>query len=261
MSGTAKPFLPTRSAFFEFFLIVLGVLAALGVDSWQQEREEKERLQSHLVSLIGDIDENLFTIGIIQNQVLPRKIDLLGKVIDKLEGIESAPVIDQVFAENLALSTHDAKVWFTRNSYDALLNSDGFKYLNDVELKTYMSGAFNSAQTLLQQPLNSRAGYASTINGLLPIRIMSESHPMRGYVRNDVVAPTFDDTIDYERLASDLFEDRASVIRLARNEIAYATGNWYALARMKQDFDFLRSQIMGHPLMDGIEVKPVLQLP
>lgn len=261
MPRATRFFLPTGNALFEFFLIVLGVLSALAVDSWQQEREEKERLRSHLVSLVGEIDVNLFTIGIIQDRVLPQKIELLGEVIDKLEGSESAPVIDQVFVENLALSTTDAKVWFTRNSYDALLNSDGFKYLKDVELKTYLSGAFNSAQTLLQQPLNSRAGYASTINGLLPSRLMAESHPMRAYVMNDAVAPAYDDKSDYMRLASDLFDNKKLVIRLARNEIAYATGSWYALARMKHDFDFLRSEIMGHPLMAGTEVKPVLQLP
>mgnify|MGYP001818685231 CR=1 FL=1 len=39
--------------------------------------------------------------------------------------------------------------------------------------------------------------------------------------------------------------------------MAYATGTWYALARMKYDFDFLRTEILQHSLMEGIEVKCV----
>ena len=88
-----------------------------------------------------------------------------------------------------------------------------------------MSGAFNSAQTLLKQPLNSRAGYANTINGLLPNRTIAESHPMRGYVMNDAVAPAYDDGIDYMRLASDLFENKSLVIRLAQKSNSLRHGH------------------------------------
>ena len=193
------------------------MLVALAVDAWQQEREEKQRLRGQLVSLVGEIDQNLFTIETIQDYVLPKKIDRLGKVIDMLEGIDSAPVLDKAFVDELALSTTDAQLWFTRNSYDAVLNSGGFKHLEDMELEAYLSGAFNSAETLLRQPLYSRAEYASTVNGLLPTVVIAESNPMRGYVGDDVLAPTYGDSVDYRRVSEAIFEDRANVVRLARN--------------------------------------------
>ena len=78
---------------------------------------------------------------------------------------------------------------------------------------------------------------------------------------DDVVAPSYDDSVDYIRLSEAVFEDRAEVIHLARNEMVYATGTWYALARMKYDFEFLRTEILEHSLMQGIEMKPVYELP
>ena len=257
MSIISRLFSKSGTAVFEFLLIVVGVLAALAVDSWQQEQDEEARLRGQLTSLVVEVEQNLFSVRTVRDRVIPRKIDRLGKIIDTFSQAESPPALDDAFIEMLATSTGDMKLWFTRSSYDALLASGGFRHLNAPELEAALGSTFGSPDILLDQAIGARGNYAGFMRSMLPTAVMTLHHPVGGYAPEDASPPVFDDGMTAQQLADSLFAQRNELLRLARQELAYTTGTWYALKRLGGSFEFTDKLLRQHPLLAGVEIKPL----
>ncbi len=111
------------------------MLVALAVDAWQQERDDTEQLQGYLASFVREIDQNLFSINIIKDDVVPTKLARLERVIAVLESGDEAALQSESLLSDMTLSTSNAELWFTRSSYDSVINAGGFKQLDDRELE------------------------------------------------------------------------------------------------------------------------------
>ena len=209
--------------------------------------------------LVVEVEQNLYSIRTIRDLVIPRKIKRLGTLIDDFSAAEAPPELDDDYLQIVATSTGDMKLWFTRNSYDSLLASGGFKHLNAPELESALSSSFNSPDVLLEQASNARGHYAGFMRGLLPTAVMTRSHPVGGYAPDDAVAPVYDDGRTAEALSQALFEQREELLQLARQELAYVTGTWYALTRLEMGFDFNDKLLRQHPLLQDAELKPVFE--
>lgn len=164
MALSQKLFSASRSTLFEFIIIVLGVLVALGVDSWQQEREEFKRLQRYLVALISEIDQNMYSITIIKNIVIPEKLELLENVIVALETSDTDTLSSEEFLGAIIRSTSNAELWFSRNSYDAIINAGGFKRLKERDLEALISNVFTAPRVLLGQAKHLRGDYPKLVS-------------------------------------------------------------------------------------------------
>ena len=68
----------------EFLTIVLGVLIALGVDGWRQDREELKVASEHLSDVTAELRQNLCTVERIRVRHMPRKFENLQTVLDFL---------------------------------------------------------------------------------------------------------------------------------------------------------------------------------
>ena len=52
----------------------------------------------------------------------------------------------------------------------------------------------------------------------------------------------------------EIIENRAELVQLARYKGERITAQWYAMTRIILDFQDVRDKIIGHSLMDGIEI-------
>ena len=136
----------------ELTVIVAGILAAFGVDSWRQDGEEPRVLNAHLSDLAAEVQDNLETIETIRSVALERKI--------------------------------------------------------------------RGRETVLR-PLG------------------------------DPDAPVLKDAGDPAVVLDSIRARRDELRRLARNEAAVATGQWYALGRLKMDFEYLPEELKRR---DGVLV-------
>ena len=136
----------------EFLVIVAGILAVFGVDSWRQDREELRVLNAHLSDLAAEVQNNLETIARIRSVALESKIRNLETVL---------------------------------------------RFLGDPD-----------------PPVLKDAGDPAVVLDSIRAR-------------------------------------RDELRRLARNEAAVATGQWYALARLKMDFEYLLKELKRR---DGVLV-------
>ena len=230
-----------RQSFFEFFLIFAGVLVALGVDQWRSDRDEFTRLEVSIEALSAEVERNIGTIEVIQQRVIPLKIQRLQRLIDFLESGEPAPVNDIDFLAEVLRSTTDADIWFSRNQYDALLSEGGLKLLSNRDLEFDLSGVYQANTVLMRQTLSLRSDYPTIISGIIPVQYNSSDSPVLGYALGAAVAPVSGKNPAPEPAIQLMYQNSETLLPAARSEVAYAVAKWYALERMA--FDFREMQV------------------
>ena len=82
-----------RHFFIEFLIVVAGILVALGVDQWRNDRQELLVAEEHLSDVAEEARQNLCTIHRIQVRAAERKFASLQTVISFLSD-PAAPATD-----------------------------------------------------------------------------------------------------------------------------------------------------------------------
>jgi len=232
-----------RQSIFEFFLIVAGILVALGVDQWRSDRDELTRLEVSIDALRAEIESNIETIEIIQQQVLPLKIERLQGLIEFLESGKPTVLDEERFLGDILRSTTDADIWFSRNQYDALLSEGGLKLLSNRDLEFDLSGLYQSNSVLMRQTLTLRSDYPTIISGTIPVQYNSSDSPVRGYAQLDSVAPVPGEKPAPEAIIQLIYRKSETLLPAARSEVAYAVARWYVLERMAFDFQEIHREL------------------
>lgn len=255
MSKSALDRNAVRKALFEFILIFVGVLAALAVNQWQQNRKDRLFLTQQLESIVNEVDNNLYTIKNVQNRMIPAKLEALGEVITTLGS--SAPQINnpEMFLAKLSISSMGNSVWFTRNRYDALRSSGNFRIIGNRELEDNLSDTYQGLSVLLPQADRLAAGYPALVQQLLPANEQSEHNILRTYIplNHMETAPVVPDAMTQNEAIKAIIAEREQLVRLARSEVAVTTANWYALERIKMQFEKLRVELLAHPALKGVQ--------
>ncbi|MDH3914682.1 MAG: hypothetical protein OEU49_00455 [Chromatiales bacterium] len=239
---------PIQRAVFEFLVIVTGVLVALAVDEWRQERAEIRELNQHLISLLDEVESNLESITYIRVSLTQVKIPGLETVIAHLESGETTVDDADEFLKAFADSTLLAVSWFARNRFDALKNSGSLRML-DPDIAGDISSAFEAPEILLPQVVRLQGGYPVFAQQFIPADDQSELNSLRYYLV-DTTAPEFVFDISADEAIDLIHENRDELLLLARGEAAAVTANWYALKRLEIEFsalkELLESQIVAH---------------
>lgn len=239
-----------RATVFEFALIVLGVLVALAVDEWQEERKDAQFLTGQLESIVSEIDANLFTIQRIRTGAIPSKMNALEQVIGTLENPDPRIGDLDALLSELAYASRDTEPWFTRDRFDALRSSGNFRIIGNRELEDDVSDVYNGVDVLLAQAERLNAGFPALVHQLLPARYQASLNPLRTYTREGVGAPAIEDPETPAEITREILAHREEILRLARAESALVTAKWYALTRIDADFRALRKELLAHPALE-----------
>jgi hypothetical protein len=81
MADDNKPMKYMRYAIGEILLVVIGILIALSINNWNQNRNEQNKIKEYAVSLIQDLEADIHMTGEIQrqNEEIVERIDSLNK--------------------------------------------------------------------------------------------------------------------------------------------------------------------------------------
>ncbi len=218
----------------EFLTIVVGVLIALAVDGWRQDREELRIASDHLSDVTAELRQNLCTVERIRALQMPRKIDNLQTVLQFLNDPQ-ADVADPVaLLHAFARSTAASQPWLVDNQYQALQNSGNVRLLRKLQPELVLSGLYEAPDVLFSQVERIQGRYPVVVNELIPAQLQAEFSQLSGYVR-DERAPVLVDDADLARAIEAIRARRGELLALARGEAAVTTGRWYALARLSND--------------------------
>jgi hypothetical protein len=166
----------------EFFLIVFGVLVALGVETALKSRDDVTLREEYLSRIEQDIEAD--------KQAIQHRVDFFRSVQqfsnDVLVWLGSDRPVDQ---EILLASFYAAEVWPmipNKSTYGDLHSTGNIRLLKDIDLRMSISSYYNKADT-------SRAGwnpseeYRAVVRGIIP------NHIQRLIRRNCPTTDEFDE--------------------------------------------------------------------
>jgi hypothetical protein len=218
----------------EFLIVVAGILAALAVDQWRQDREELRILNESLTDVAVEIRGNINTVERILNRALVQKMNGLGTALRFLSDPE-APVGDPaLLLQAFAMSARGATPWLVNDRFEALRNSGNLRLLRDSKLVDSLVEAYEGPQVLYSQVDRLQGTYPTVVNEIMPATMQVQWNPIRWYSREST-APVIPDPADTASAVAEMRARRVELLRLARAEAAVATGKWYALERADSD--------------------------
>jgi len=220
----------------DFVVVVAGILVALGVNDWHQERQELKIRSQHLSDLAAEIRSNIWTIDRIQRHALDSKRQNLDTVLrflnDPHAPVENAEGLLHAFAR----STIAATPWLSSNQFQAFQNSGDLRLLQDQELASDLAGVYAAPEVLFSQVRRIQGTYPTVVNELIPAQLQVEFSQLSGYVKS-AKAPALTDDGDLNGAVERIRARRGELLMLARNEAAVTTAQWYALTRLRSDFE------------------------
>lgn len=218
----------------EFAIIFAGILLALAVDEWRQEREELRIASEHLSDVAGELRGNLCTVERIRVRSLQGKMTSLQNVLQFLNDPD-APVEDPTtLLQDMAGGAAAATPWLVDNQFQALQNSGHVRLLRKIQPDMGLAGVYEGPQVLFSQVERIQGAYPVVVNEIIPAQMQAEFSQLSGYTRSKDAPPLVDDA-DLTHAIENIRARRTELLGLARNEAAVATAKWYALARIKEN--------------------------
>ncbi len=152
----------------EFAIIVAGILLALAVDEWRQDREELRIANEHLSDVVAELRDNLCTVERIRVRHLQRKMANLQTVLTFLND-PAAPVEDPAaLLQAFARSTAAARPWLVDNQFQALQNSGNVRLVRKLQPDLNLAGLYGGPAVLFSQIDRIQGPYPVVVNELDP---------------------------------------------------------------------------------------------
>ena len=152
----------------EFFLIVLGVLAALMVDTWIQQRDDDSLRQEYIARLADDLESD--------RQSLDYRISFFTSVhsfgLQTLASLKTDGPVDH----DAILAAYYASENFTfrpiENTYQDLQSTGNIRLLEDLALRLGLASYYRKIRSEAQGSDPSEA-YREIVRGIIPWKIQA----------------------------------------------------------------------------------------
>lgn len=226
----------------ELLTIVLGVLIALGVDGWRQDREELKVASEHLSDITAELRQNLCTVERVRVRHMPRKFESLQTVLDFLNDPQAEVADPAALLHAFARSTSSARPWLVDNQYQALQNSGNVRLVHKLQPNLVLSSVYEGPDVLFSQYERIQGPYPVVVNELIPAQLQSQFSQLRSYTQG-ADAPVMVDEADLAKAIEAIRARRTELLALARNEAAVTTGRWYALSRISEDLSAMVTEL------------------
>jgi hypothetical protein len=168
-----KPKINWPGALGEFVIIVMGVLAALAVDQWRDEYDDRKTESEYLDRIRVDVERDIekFSSEIV---VLEKKADFLQSLLDKTTGSR--------FSED-PIGLMEAKVYSSfrglpesaSTTFDELKSTGRLALIRDLQIRNAMSEYYSAYASLnAQVNLFPFGDYGRLVLGIVPGDISRE---------------------------------------------------------------------------------------
>lgn len=210
----------------EFVVIVVGVLAALAVDQWRDERNDRKTEAEYLSRLRIDVEADIEQFYSFE-QILETKARLLQSLLDDTINSEFAHD-PRSLMEAVQYSSFIALPDSVSTTFDELQSTGRLALIQDLSqrdaLSKYYSG-FNHISAILSEPSGD---YRRLLWGTVP-----------GAVSRDWRLSDSISRVDELRQSLKLMQENPELPAALNNEITYATTMQYYLAMYRDRAEIL----------------------
>jgi hypothetical protein len=158
-------------AFGEILLVVVGILIALQVNNWNEERKKKELEQNYLALLKEDLKNNADLIQLFYLDRYDRKIRALDKVRAHYQGTYN--IEDSVkFALEVGYGAVFSVQAMQANSavFEEIVSTGNLTVISDEDLRLQLIEYHSLMESYLIGMSGFQSGYLLSINSLRPFR-------------------------------------------------------------------------------------------
>lgn len=158
-----------RRAIAEILIIVAGVLIALGLDNWNDNRIERTLESQYLDRLLDEVTTNART-GETIIRLATQKVEPLSSVVAIVRQSRDSRSIPELVAalRSGALSLGWALPEFTDTVFEELRSTGRLGIIRDVELRAMLIAYDRNLSNAVERIDNRRSGFAQHVYGLLP---------------------------------------------------------------------------------------------
>lgn len=230
-----KPRMDWPRAFGEFVIIATGVLAALAVDEWRSEYNDRKTEIDYLSRLRVDLERDIDTFT-REISVLEKKAGFLQSLLDK--------TIESEFSED-PRALMEAKVYSSfkgmpdsvSTTFDELTSTGRLALIRDLEIRSAMSEYYSGYVSLNEQVNQMPIGdYAGLVLGIVPGDIAREWR-----LSNTISKP--DDFVQ----SLVLLQEHPDLPMAANAEITYATALQFYVIKFRDQAIDLRDLLQERP--------------
>ncbi len=132
-----------RYVFGEVLLIVIGILIALQIDNWNNERQEEETLDSYLASIARNVNSDVTELRDLRERRSENLLNVvrLGQVLIKTGSYEAEELF--FFVRSVEGSRRPLRLIPDTSGYDALKNSGVLDLLQGRDIEQLLSDYYN----------------------------------------------------------------------------------------------------------------------
>lgn len=148
----------------EFFLIVLGVLVALMIESWLQQRHDDSLRDEYLVRLAADLE--------VDHHALENRIEFFiairGFALETLTWLKSDKPADE---KAMLAAYYAAERWGfapVSNTYEDLQSTGNIRLLDDIDLRMLLTAYHTTASRMENDGWDLPQTYREIIRGAIP---------------------------------------------------------------------------------------------
>lgn len=230
-----KPRMDWPRAFGEFVIIATGVLAALAVDEWRSEYNDRKTEIDYLSRLRVDLERDIDTFT-REISVLEKKAGFLQSLLDK--------TIESEFSED-PRALMEAKVYSSfkgmpdsvSTTFDELTSTGRLALIRDLEIRRAMSEYYSGYVALNEQVNQIPIGeYAGLVLGIVPGDIAREWR-----LSNTISKP--DEFVQ----SLVLLQEHPDLPMAANAEITYATALQFYVIKFRDQAIDLRDLLQERP--------------
>lgn len=171
-----KPGSQWRWVFSETFVIVLGVLIALGLDDYWTDRQERDLELQYVNRIHANVTSDVAFIDQVRVR-LERKFRALDEIAPIVRGHEPVPEDVESFLRNAALGGligASSVAWVTRTTFEDLVSTGNLRLIRDPDLRREILIYYDNVDKGYISRLGRRTGYVDYIHSLLPAELRED---------------------------------------------------------------------------------------
>ncbi len=162
----------------EIILVVLGILIALAINNWWQNRSDHELSRVYLQSLKDDIQADIENLIKFKDRSIERIELPLERAIDVFLSNKPDSVDTVQFLNDIQMSMYMNIVPFRKGTYEDMMSTGNLKLVKNLKIK-------NALHDYVEKADFYKLYYSEMIGGKRNVRdVLSKSYPFR-YHHND----------------------------------------------------------------------------
>ncbi len=153
----------------EIVLVVIGILIALSINSWNDNRKDRIKEQVYLKNLISELTEDIESNKRYILDRYSKKVEVLkkGKAYyqDKFQVTDTISFLNDVGYGNVFGNV----IWaFNKTTYNQLVNTGDLKVIENDSLKRFILKYYNTVTAMEESGPRKPTGYIKFSNSLSP---------------------------------------------------------------------------------------------